>query len=96
MEFSILSTSWSSESARVTISAFSPNAIGSSIASLKTPDSKDSIFVLISDFKVFRSVSIPSGIILNRIPAVAMISFSLEKRNFSQVEKLLFQNSVLI
>ena len=94
--FSTASDSSSSESAMVTISAFSPNAIGSSFASLKTPDLK--VFVVSSNFVLSSSrfVSTLSGIILNWIPAVAMISFFLEKRNFSQVEKLAFQNFVLI
>ena len=70
--FSTLSDSSSSDSASVMISAFSPNAIGSSLASLKTPDSKVSMAVLILVFKVSRFVSKPSGIILNCIPAVAI------------------------
>ena len=71
--FSTLSDSSSSDSASVMISAFSPNAIGSSLASLKTPDSKVSMAVLILVFKISRSVSIPSGIILNWIPAVVIL-----------------------
>ena len=71
--FSTVSDSSSSDSAIVMISAFSPNAIGSSFASLNTPDSKDSTFVLISDLSFSKSVSIPSGITLNWIPAVAIL-----------------------
>jgi len=71
--FSTVSDSSSSESAIVTINAFSPNAIGSSFVSLNTPDSKDSVasfnFVLSSS----REVSTLSGIILNCIPAVAIL-----------------------
>ena len=75
--FSTASDSSSSESAIVTISAFSPNAIGSSFASLKTPDSKVSTAVLILDLSSSRFVSTPSGIILNWIPAVAILSMGL-------------------
>ncbi len=63
--FSTASDSSSSESAIVIMSALSPNAIGSSFASLKTPDSNDSTFDLISVLSVSRSVSTVSGIILN-------------------------------
>ena len=70
--FSTASDSSSSESAIVTISAFSPNAIGSSLASLKTPDSNDSTFSLIFVFSSSRFTSKSSGIILNWIAAVLM------------------------
>jgi len=70
---STLSASSSSESAIVMISAFNPNAMGSSLASLKTPDSKDSTVFFISVLSSSRSVSILSGIILNCIPAVAIL-----------------------
>lgn len=70
--FSTESTSSSSDSAIVTISALSPNAIGSSLASLNTPDLKDSIFDLICFFSFFKSVSKFSGITLNWIAAVAI------------------------
>jgi len=77
MAFSTASDSSSSESAIVTISALSPNAIGSFFASLKTPDSKDSTFVLIFSFNFSKSTSKLSGIILNWIPAVAIL-FKIE------------------
>ena len=70
--FSTESTSSSSDNAIVTISALSPNAIGSSLASLKTPDSNDSIFSLIFVLSSSRSASRFLGIILNWIPAVAI------------------------
>ena len=54
------------------MSAFSPNAIGSSFASLKTPDSKDSTFVLIFCLSSSKFTSKFFGIILNWIPAVAI------------------------
>ena len=56
----------------VTINAFSPNAIGSSFASLKTPDSKDSVAAFSFVFNSSKFVSTLSGIILNCIPAVAI------------------------
>ena len=56
------------------MSALSPNAIGCSSALLKTPDSNDSIFVFISSLSFSKSTSMLVGIILNCIPAVAMIS----------------------
>lgn len=71
--FSTESTSSSSDSAIVTISALSPNAIGSSLASLNTPESKDSIFDLICSFSFFKSVSKFSGITLNWIAAVVIL-----------------------
>jgi len=66
------SDSTSSERAIVIISAFSPNAIGSSFALLKTPDSKVSIVSFIFVLTSSREVSMLSGIILNCIPAVAI------------------------
>jgi len=72
-DFSTASDSSSSERAIVTISALSPNAIGSSFASLKTPDSKVSTVVLIFVLSSSRFVSMVSGIILNWIPAVAIL-----------------------
>jgi len=78
-DFSTDSDSSSSDSAIVTISAFKPNAIGSSFASLKTPDSKVSMAVLIFDLSSSRFVSTPSGIILNWIPAVAILRISPRK-----------------
>ena len=75
--FSTASDSSSSESAIVMISAFSPNAIGSSFALLKTPDSKVSTFDWISVLSFSKSVSMSSGIILNWIPAVAILSMGL-------------------
>jgi len=71
--FSTESDSSSSDSAIVTISAFRPNAIGSSFASLKTPDSNVSTFSLINSFSLFRSTSRFSGMTLNRIAAVLMV-----------------------
>jgi len=71
--FSTASDSSSSESAIVTIRAFNPNAIGSSLESLKTPDSKDSVVSFIFVLSSSRFVSMPSGIILNCIPAVAIV-----------------------
>ena len=71
--FSTASDSSDSESAIVTISAFSPNAIGSSFTSLKTPDSKDSVAFFNFFLSCSRFVPNPSGIILNCIPAVAII-----------------------
>jgi len=71
--FSSKSTSSSSDSASVMISALSPNAIGSSSALLKTPDSNDSIFSLINSFSLSRSTSRFSGITLNWIAAVLMV-----------------------
>jgi len=78
--FSTESTSSSSDSAIVTISALSPNAIGSSLALLKTPDSKDSTFDLICSFNVSRFTSRSLGIILNWIPAVAILRISPRNR----------------
>jgi len=60
----------------VTIIALSPNAIGSSFASLKIPDSKDSTFSFIFVLSSSRFVSRFSGIILNWIPAVAILAVS--------------------
>jgi len=71
--FSTDSDSSSSDSAMVTISAFSPNAIGFSSALLKTPDSKDSVASFSFVLSCSRSVSTLSGIILNCIPAVAIL-----------------------
>jgi len=51
----------------------SPNAIGSSLASLKIPDLKDSTFSFICSFNFSRFTSKFSGITLNWIAAVAMI-----------------------
>ena len=70
--FSTKSTSSSSDSANVIINALSPNAIGSSSALLKTPDSKDSFFDLICSFNFPRSTSRFSGITLNWIAAVVI------------------------
>ncbi len=71
--FSTLSDCSSSESAIVMINAFSPNAIGSSFASLKIPDSKDSTVFFIFVLSSSRFMSMFSGIILNCIPTVAAI-----------------------
>ncbi len=70
--FSTESTSSSSDSANVMINAFNPNAIGSSLASLKTPDLNDSIFDFICSSNFFKFVSKFSGITLNWIAAVAI------------------------
>ena len=71
--FSTISDSSFSESAIVMINAFNPKAIGSSFALLKTPVSKDSVASLSFVLSSSREVSMLSGIILNWIPAVAII-----------------------
>jgi len=73
ISFSTESTSSSSDSANVIINALRPNAIGSSLASLKTPELKDSIFDFIWFFSSSRFVSRFSGITLNWIAAVAIL-----------------------